>query len=28
VPLIEPVEQAPRAQGGLAAEEWGATYDR
>lgn len=27
VPLIEPVEQAPRAQNGLAAEELGVTYD-
>lgn len=28
VPLIEPVEQAPRLGSGPAAEEWGATYDR
>jgi DNA recombination protein RmuC len=28
VPMIEPVEQDPRAQSGLAADEWGVTYDR
>lgn len=28
VPLIEPVEQAPRVVSGPAAEDWGATYDR
>lgn len=28
VPLIDPVEQAPRLGSGPAAEEWGATYDR